>query len=44
MVTFPTSSLGENKTKLKKNNPHGLCTISAFVCYLENFIPMMKIE
>ena len=35
---FPRS---ENKRELKKN-PYGLCTISAFVCYLDNFVPIMK--
>ena len=48
MVTFATSSLGENKTKLKKviHTDFGftIFTISAFVCYLEDFIPMMKID
>ena len=45
MVTFPISSLGENKTKLKKKkNSYGLCTVSAFVYYLEDFVPIRKIS
>ena len=43
MVTFPISSLSENKTKLKKNS-YRRCTISAFVCFLEDFVPIRKIS
>ena len=43
MVTIPISSLGENKTKLEKNS-YGLCTVSAFVYYLEDFVPIRKIS
>ena len=43
IVTIPISSLGENKTKLKKNS-YGLCTVSAFVYYLEDFVPIRKIS
>ena len=44
MVTFAISSLGENKTKVKKKNSYGLCTVSAFVYYLEDFVPIRKIS
>ena len=27
-----------------KNNPYGLCKNSAFVCYLEDFVPVVKIS
>ena len=43
MDTFPISSLRENKIKLKKNS-YGCCTISAFVCFLEDFVPIRRIS
>ena len=27
-----------------KNNPYGLCKVSTSVCYLEDFVPIMKIS
>ena len=44
LVTFPLSSPSMKIKQNWKNNPYGLCTISVFVCYLEDFLPITKVS